>query len=206
MKPKPFAPAELGAVGVALLPVAGELDEYASRASALAPAQLVDRIMVSIAREPAPTPPVLLVRAVRNRSLRPAARYLAMSLEAALGVRRSVPLAVRAQAFAVVLIAVVLLGGGGVALGAGAAGVVQTLVPDLVRPMPTVQQTQRGPDEKTHGQRIRRHGATPEKAKSQVKSPYRHVPAAIDARGSDSDGKGGRSAKANGAAAQGSRD
>jgi hypothetical protein len=135
----PFTPGEVGSAGRALVPVARLLEEYAESSPAPS-ADLADRILSAVARQRPPTPPVLLLRSLRDGSLAAAAGYLAASLQAAIGARRSFPLAVRAQAIAVVLTAVIILGGGGVALAAGAAGVLQVIVPALApRAAPAVE-------------------------------------------------------------------
>jgi hypothetical protein len=198
MKIGPFSPHEVGAAGPVLLPVARRLEEYASEASPAPSAELADRIWMSIAREPAPTPPVLLVRALRNGSFTAAANYLAQSLQAAIGVRRSFPIAVRAQAIAVVLTAVIVLGGGGAALAAGAVGVVRALVPAIASELaPTAKQWRPIAHGMSHGKKVRQHGVKPDKdkdtgkgkakgpRKSPQNSPQKRSRAAIDQRGSD---------------------
>jgi hypothetical protein len=198
MKTRPFSPGEIGAAGAPLLSAARMLEEYASRAAPAPPAHLTDRIMSSIAREQAPTPPVLLVRALRNRSVEGTARYLALSLQAALGVRHAFPLAVRAQAIAVVLVAVIVLGGGGVALAAGAANVAHALLPAASSQAPAVKHSRPVSHGMSHGKRVRQHGPKSPHAKSPdvrwpKKAPDRRGPAAIDNRGSD--GKSGGASK-----------
>jgi uncharacterized membrane protein YgcG len=137
-----FSAREVGRAGATLVGIGQLLEEYAAECSPGPSAGLSERIVSAISREQPPTPPVLLLRSLRERSLTDAARYLAGSLQAAVGAQRSFPLAVRAQAIAIVLVAVIILGGGGVALAAGAAGLAQALAPVLApRAAPAVQQS-----------------------------------------------------------------
>jgi hypothetical protein len=124
-----FSAREVGGAGPALVGIAGLLEEYAAECSPKPSARFTERVLSAIAREQPPTPPMLVLRSLRERSLAGVARYLAVSLQAAVGARRSFPLAVRAQAIAIVLVAVIVLGGGGVALAAGAAGLAHALAP-----------------------------------------------------------------------------
>jgi hypothetical protein len=135
-----YSAGELGRAGPALVGIARLLEEYAADCAPEPSTGFTERVVSAIAREQPPTPPILLLRSLRERSLSAAARYLAASLQAAIGARRSFPLAVRAQAVAIVLVAVIVLGGGGVALAAGAAGLVDALTPVLApRAAPALQ-------------------------------------------------------------------
>jgi hypothetical protein len=129
-----FNAGEVGSAGPALVGIARLLEEYAADCAPEPSTSFTERVVSAIAREQPPTPPILLLRSLRERSLPAAARYLAVSLQAAIGARRSFPLAVRAQAMAIVLVAVIVLGGGGVALAAGAAGLAHALAPVLAPP------------------------------------------------------------------------
>jgi hypothetical protein len=126
-----FNPGEVGRAGPALVGIAGLLEEYTADCAPEPSTGFTERVVSAITREQPPTPPILLLRSLRERSLPAAARYLAASLQAAIGARRSFPFAVRAQAMAIVLVAVIVLGGGGVALAAGAAGLAHALAPVL---------------------------------------------------------------------------
>jgi hypothetical protein len=174
----PFTPGEVGSAGPALLPVARLLEEYARESSPTPNAELVGRIVTAVARHRPPTPPILLLRSLRDGSLTAAGGYLASSLQAAIGARRSFPLAVRAQAIAVVLTAVIILGGGGVALAAGAASVIRVIAPALLpRAVPAVEHSR--PVNPGHSHVRQAPHRTPHAHK-----PDKHAPADPDHRGS----------------------
>lgn len=188
----PFTPGEVGSAGRALVPVARLLEEYAESSPAPS-ADLAERILSAVARQLPPTPPVLLLRSLRDGSLAAAAGYLAASLQAALGARRSFPLAVRAQAIAVVLTAVIILGGGGVALAAGAAGVLQVVVPALApRAAPAVEHSRPVAPGHSH---VRQ---TPHR------TPHSHKPNKHGPAGTDHPGAGGGAGNGSGAGNNGS--
>jgi hypothetical protein len=86
-----------------------------------------------VVSEPAPTPPLLFWRALTQGAAPAAFGYLAASMRAALGIGRAFPVAVRAQAIALILTVALVLAGGGAALAAGAAGILHALQP---RPAP----------------------------------------------------------------------
>jgi hypothetical protein len=138
-----FSVAEIAGEGVSrpsasLVSVARELEAYASVAAPTPSPALASRINAEIAREATPTPPVLFWRALTQGSTAAAFGYLATSARAALGIGRMFPAAVRAQAIALLLAVAIALLGGGAALAAGAATVLQALQPRHAPEIPAV--------------------------------------------------------------------
>jgi hypothetical protein len=128
-----FSAVEIGGAGASLVAVARQLEAYAATSDPTPSANLVARIAAAVGNEPAPTPPVLFWRALSQGAAPAAFGYLAASVRAALGIGRVFPVAVRAQAIALILTVALVLAGGGAALAAGAAGVLHVLHP---RPAP----------------------------------------------------------------------
>jgi len=123
--PRPFTPAELDGVDAALPDevlalgrVARELEAAADRGSVRASADFSDRVMRSIAAEPSPAPVRAAGAAVRRRSL--AAMLMAFRDALRVSFGAGFPVAVRAQALALVLVvtAVFATGSGMATVGA----------------------------------------------------------------------------------------
>lgn len=182
-----FSAREVGRAGAALVGIGQLLEEYATECSPDPSVGFSERVVSAVAREQPPTPPILLLRSLRERSLAEAAHYLAGSLEAAIGARRSFGLAVRAQAIAVVLVALIVLTGGGVALAAGAAGLAHVLAP---RAAPAFQHS--GPAAPGHSH-VRR-------APHHMLKPHQVPPAKGK---SDDHGRGGNKHEASGGGSNG---
>lgn len=123
-------------------PVALRLEEYALATALSAPDGLARRVMSVVAVQAPPTPPVQFIRALASLSFAAALDRFAASLGAVLGVGRSFPPAVRAQALAVVLAVSLAFYGGSAAAAAGAGALLRALQPPAPVPQVVPQPTE----------------------------------------------------------------
>lgn len=155
--PRPFTSAELdGAEGVPAdelashTRVARELEGLAARTPVVSTPALTDRVMAAVAGEPAPAPARVAGRALRRRSL---GGFL-VALRDAWRVTLSpgFPMAVRAQAIALVLV-VIGAATGSAMVTAGALGLFDeqppSPVPTITTPTPSPEDTSATPEGST---------------------------------------------------------
>ena len=148
-QPQPFGPDELAGVSgvqpdelMAEMRLARELEVVAARASVRPSAAFTDRVMAAVAREPVPAP----VRAAGTALRRGALVAFVASLRDAwrVTVSPSFPMAMRAQAMALVLVVAGLAAGSG-AVTAGALGLFDgdraTPTPPVETPSPSIEAT-----------------------------------------------------------------
>lgn len=107
-----------------LAPVAERLETYATHASPMPSADFTDRVMAAVRREPAPTPARTFLRALGAFSPILVARAFTANVRVLAGAGR-MPLAVRAQALAVVMLGILVVGTGGGLAAAGAAALLR---------------------------------------------------------------------------------
>ncbi len=125
-RPRPFGPDELdGVPGIrpeelaAETRLARDIEAVAARGGVAPSTGFADRVMGAIATEPVPAPMIAAGSALRHRQVGGFLLSLRDSFRVAFG--GGFPVAVRAQAFALVLLVAAVAGGSGVA-GAGALG------------------------------------------------------------------------------------